>query len=262
MPPDRDHPRITLEKSRTVRRRYQRSNKRFTFTASQIARIEREEERERRAQKLRDKEKKRVQDKKKKAEKEARAREERMKRGLPDLNAPSVPAGQSLLFNFIKRTPSLQPETESEGQASENESRSITIPEGETETGGDSGSETEVATEFEGEDDEDLTLDDENLDTILVALGEANDTTAGIEDMNNHLVVDKAQDEDEFSECSAFYDEDVIKETEAVLEQVAVATVVSTDSFQDDTAILLEEFAPEFDPGASFDEELAHLDAT
>ncbi|KAL4962311.1 alpha/beta fold hydrolase [Aspergillus stella-maris] len=250
MPPDRDHPRITLEKSRTVRRRYQRSNKRFTFTASQIARIEREEERERRAQKLRDKDKKRVQDKKKKAEKEARLREERMKRGLPDPNAPNVPASQPLLFNFIKKTPSLQPDTESEGQASGNETESVTVPEGETETGGDFGSETEFATEFEGEDDDDddSTLGDEDLDTILVALGEAAETTAGIEDEGNHPMVYKSQDEDEFSECSAFYDEDVIKETEAVLEQVAVATVVSTDSFQDDTAILLEEFAPEFDP--------------
>ncbi|KAL4937668.1 hypothetical protein BDV06DRAFT_68261 [Aspergillus oleicola] len=262
MPPDRDTPRITLEKSRTVRRRYQRSNKRFTFTASQIARIEREEERERRAQKLRDKEKKRVQDRKKKAEREARAREERIKRGLPEPNASSVPASQPLLFNFIKRTPSLQPESESQGSG--NESGSVTLPggEGETETGMDSESDTEVATEFEGEDDEDLTLGDEELDTVLVALGEAHEeATDAIENTEYHAM-GKGQDEDEFSECSAFYDEDVIKETEAVLEQVAAATVVSTDSFQDDTAILLEEFAPEFDPGASFDDELAQLDAT
>ncbi|KAL4925614.1 uncharacterized protein BDV17DRAFT_182617 [Aspergillus undulatus] len=249
-----DRPRIVLEKSRTVRRRYQRSNKRFQFTASQIARIEREEERERRAQKLRDKEKKRVQEKKKKAEKEAKAREERMRRGLPDPNAPTVPASQPLLFNFIKKTPSVQPES----QGSE------TLPENETETGIDSVSETEVASES---GDEELGLEDDDLDNMLIALGDADEkATAGVEHTEGPDETVKAEqegkDEDEFSECSAFYDEDVIKETEAVLEQIAVATVVSTDSFHDDTAILLEEFAPEFDPGASFDEELAQLDAT
>ncbi|KAL1981459.1 hypothetical protein VTN96DRAFT_2631 [Rasamsonia emersonii] len=97
-----DPPRRILEKSRTVRRRYQRSNKRFQFTASQIERIEREEERERRAQKLREREKKRIANKKKKAEKEAREREERRRLGLPDPNV-KVPASQPRLLNFLER---------------------------------------------------------------------------------------------------------------------------------------------------------------
>lgn len=239
-----DQPRVILEKSRTVRRRYQRSNQRFQFTASQIARIEREQDRERRAQKLRDKEKRRIQEKKKKAEKEAKAREERIRSGIPDPNAPSVPASQPLLFNFIKKTPSVQPES----QDSKEE---------QVDTDSGSGSDTEVATEFENED---LSLEDEELDCMFMALGEA-EVSADANTEGTGLK-DKGKDDDEFSECSAFYDEDIIKEPANVLEeQVSVTTVLSGDSFQDDTAILLEEFAPEFDPGASFDQELAQLDA-
>ncbi|KAN0069495.1 hypothetical protein V8E54_012510 [Elaphomyces granulatus] len=94
-------PQRILEKSGTVRRRYQRSNKRFEFTASQIERIEREQERERRAQKLREQEKKRKANKKKKEEREAKAREERKRLGLPDPNVSRVPASQPLLSNFF-----------------------------------------------------------------------------------------------------------------------------------------------------------------
>lgn len=243
-----DQPRVILEKSRTVRRRYQRSNQRFQFTASQIARIEREQERERRAQKLRDKEKRRIQEKKKKAEKEAKTREERIRSGIPDPNAASVPASQPLLFNFIKKTPSVQPESQESKEQVDTGSGS----------GSGNGSETEVATEFE---DEDPSLEDEELDCMFIALGEAEvPTDANTEGPGLNV---KGKDEDEFSECSAFYDEDIIKDSGAALEeQVSVATVLSGDSFQDDTAILLEEFAPEFDPGASFDQELAQLDAT
>ncbi|KAL4921041.1 hypothetical protein BDW62DRAFT_198487 [Aspergillus aurantiobrunneus] len=222
-----DRPRVILEKSRTVRRRYQRSNKRFQFTEAQIARIEREEERERRAQKLREKEKRRVEEKKKKA----KVREERMRLGIPDPNAPTVPGSQPLLFNFIKRTPSVQPESQEEQV--------------------NTGSETEVATEFE---DEDKSLEDEELDSMLIALGEAEESTVYVGDVR-----DKGRDEDEFSECSAF--DDVIEETGNDLEKQMPAATVG-DSFQDDTAVLLEQFAPEFDPSASFDQELAQLDAT
>lgn len=242
-----DQPRVILEKSRTVRLRYQRSNQRFQFTASQIARIEREQERERRAQKLRDKEKRRIQEKKKKAEKEAKARDERIRSGIPDPNAPSVPASQPLLFNFIKKTPSVQPESQDSkgGQV-------------DTGSGNGSGSDTEVVTEFENENS---SLEDEELNCMFIALGEAEvSTNANTEGRGPK---DTGKDDDEFSECSAFYDEDIIKESGAALEEpVSVATVLSSDSFQDDTAILLEEFAPEFDPGTSFDQELAQLDAT
>ncbi|RDW57545.1 uncharacterized protein DSM5745_11440 [Aspergillus mulundensis] len=237
-----DRPRVILEKSRTVRRRYQRSNKRFQFTASQIARIEREEERERKAEKLREKEKRRILLKKKKTEKDAKAREERIRRGIPDPNAPAVPASQPLLFNFIKRTPSVQPEGEG--------------PEEQPEIDSESESKTETISEF---DDDDSSFDDEEFDSILVALDEAGQPT--LEDIEGPREKDIEKDDDEFSECSAFYDEDLSKVTDTV-EQVSVATVLSTDSFEDDTAILLEEFVPDFDPGSSFDEELAQLDAT
>ncbi|KAL4808915.1 hypothetical protein BDV18DRAFT_157854 [Aspergillus unguis] len=240
-----DRPRVILEKSRTVRRRYQRSNKRFQFTASQIARIEREEERERRAQKLRDREKKRVQDKKKKAEKEAKAREERIRRGIPDPNAATVPASQPLLFNFIKKTPTptppAQPEPERKSQ----------------ETAVDSGSETEVASEFE----DDISLEDEALDSMLVALDK---TEATLVNDEKPALTETTNDEDEFSDCSAFDDEDIIKNTETTpVDHMFVATaLMSGDSFQDDTAAFLEDFVPEFEPGTSFDQELAQLDAT
>ncbi|KAL2013028.1 hypothetical protein VTN00DRAFT_553 [Thermoascus crustaceus] len=111
-----EQPRRILEKSRTVRRRYQRSNKRFQFTEAQIKQIEREEERERRAQKLREKERKRLANKKKKAEKEAKAREERRRLGLPDPNA-RIPASQQRLSNFfgMKKPPQEQKEEEEPG---------------------------------------------------------------------------------------------------------------------------------------------------
>ncbi|QKX53529.1 uncharacterized protein TRUGW13939_00608 [Talaromyces rugulosus] len=96
-----DQPRRVLEKSRTVRRRYQRSNKRFQFTASQIQKIEREEEREKKAQQLRDREKKKIANKKKKAEKEAQEREERKRLGLPHPNGPKITASQPLMLNFF-----------------------------------------------------------------------------------------------------------------------------------------------------------------
>ncbi|KAL4741300.1 Alpha/Beta hydrolase protein [Aspergillus similis] len=225
-----DRPRVILEKSRTVRRRYQRSNKRFQFTASQIARIEREEEREIQAQKLREREKRRIQLKKKKAEKEAKAREERIRRGIPDPNAPAVPASQPLLFNFIKKTPSVQLESES--------------PEEQPGTDPESHIETETATETE---DDDLSFDDEEFDNILIALDGADHPTP-VEGTDGSSAKDNGKDEDEFSECSAFYDEDLFKATE-IVDQVSVATVLSTDSFEDDTAILLEEFVPDFDLG-------------
>lgn len=106
-----EQPRRILEKSRTVRRRYQRSNKRFQFTEEQIKQIEREEERERRAQKLREKEKKRIANKKKKAEKEAKARRERRRLGLPDPNVKISPSQQRLSSFFgMKKPPQEQKE--------------------------------------------------------------------------------------------------------------------------------------------------------
>lgn len=96
-----DEPRrIVIEKSSTVRRRYQRSNKKFRFTAAELKRIEREEELDRRAKSLRDKERKRLANKKKKDEQER----ERKRLGLPDPNAPKVPSSQPLLSKFLGLT--------------------------------------------------------------------------------------------------------------------------------------------------------------
>lgn len=104
--------RIVIEKSSTVRRRYQRSNKQFRFTAAELKRIEREEELDRRAKGLRDKERKRLANKKKRDDQER----ERKRLGLPDPNAPKVPSSQPLLSNFLglTRRPPPAPEPEPE----------------------------------------------------------------------------------------------------------------------------------------------------
>ncbi|KAL4881162.1 hypothetical protein BJY04DRAFT_190129 [Aspergillus karnatakaensis] len=244
-----DRPKATFEKSRAVRRRYQRSNKRFQFTASQIARIEREEERERRAKKLREKEKQRIKDKKKKVEKEAKAREERLRQGIPDPHAPKIPASQPLLFNFIKKaTPvSAEPEDREEEHA---------------QAGSDSEG-TAQSSDSDEFDNDDMIFEDEALEQVVMALEEdekelpAEDTKAS--DPGARIQYD---DEDEFSDCSAFDDEEAIEATVTIVQaETSVAAELPTSSFQDDTALLLEEFAHEFDPGASFDEELLKLDA-
>ncbi|KAJ5629021.1 hypothetical protein N7490_011249 [Penicillium lividum] len=115
MPPDRppDRPRIILEKSSTVRRRYQRSDKRLRFTAKQIKQMEREELLEKRAKDIREKEKRRLANKKKKTEQDAKAREEARRQGLPDPTAGKIPASQPLLSKFLgfknKNSPSERP---------------------------------------------------------------------------------------------------------------------------------------------------------
>ncbi|KAJ5103291.1 hypothetical protein N7532_003820 [Penicillium argentinense] len=104
-----DEPRrIIIEKSSTVRRRYQRSNKVKKFTAAELKRMEREEELSRRAKAIREKEKKRIANKKKREEQER----ERKRLGLPDPNAAKIPASQPLLSNFLglARKPPLAPE--------------------------------------------------------------------------------------------------------------------------------------------------------
>ncbi|RAL00633.1 uncharacterized protein BO80DRAFT_94021 [Aspergillus ibericus CBS 121593] len=267
--------RIILEKSRTVRRRYQRSNKRFEFTASQIARIDREQEREKRAQQLRDREKKRVANKKKKAEKEARAREERRRLGLPDPNAPCVPSSQPLLFNFIKKK-----ESQGEGE--------------DTEVDGDGdGNGSEGSSELEEIDDaflQSLEVPDPSpVEAFRVyEMTEADSEGYGDEARDESTICDEVRSdrddagneqqetrEDEFSDCSIFYDEELIKETETITapnqiaeteHQPTAATAATTapttyESFQDDTALLLEEFGHEFDTDEEFEQALVELAA-
>ncbi|KAE8340000.1 hypothetical protein BDV24DRAFT_134875 [Aspergillus arachidicola] len=248
--------RVVLEKSRTVRRRYQRSNKRLKFTASQIARIERDEERERKAQKLREKEKKRIANKKKKAEKELKAREERRRLGIPDPNAPTVPSSQPSLFNFLKKGP--QAPAEQESTCDDTELDTIST---EVDTSEDSNSEN-----------------DEPADGESVSLEISIDSVGGATEPKE--VNCGSRDDDEFSDCSIFYDEDVIKKAETVAvsngiiqaepvkkehkDQVVAPVPISLpagESFRDDTAILLEEFADEFDTDEEFEQELLRLDA-
>lgn len=105
-----------------MRRRYQRSNKRFEFTTSQIQRIEREEERDQKAKQLREREKKKLANKKKKLEKEAKEREERRRLGIPDPNTGKIPASQPLLVNFFgagrKKVGEVKEQTEGETEDS------------------------------------------------------------------------------------------------------------------------------------------------
>ncbi|KAE8348732.1 Alpha/Beta hydrolase protein [Aspergillus coremiiformis] len=237
--------RVVLEKSRTVRRRYQRSNKRLKFTASQIARIEREEERERRAQKLREKEKKRIANKKKKAEKEAKAREERRRLGVSDPSAPTVPSSQPSLFNFLKKGPQALAEQQTTFEDTEPDTIST-----EADTCEESGSEN-----------------DELSDAEAVGLATSVGNVDGSTESNE--VKSGENDEDEFSDCSIFYDEDVIREAEtaataqctvrAPQDRPAPISLPAEESFRDDTALLLEEFAWEFDTDEEFEQELARI---
>lgn len=219
--PDEQPRRVIIEKSSTVRRRYQRSNKRFQFTAEQLARIERDQERERHAKQLREKEKKRVANKKKKAEQEARAREERKRRGLPDPNAPKVPSSQPLLSMFLKKpAPTEKPEPERQDQPDPTTT--------ETEENGDGGDTEADSAAGDTEVDSDAFDDlDEEIENEMVDLHDADilrnssfrpasidasrDTPPAVQDDHDHDA-----DGDEFSDCSAFDDEDIMKEADAV----------------------------------------------
>lgn len=210
-----DPPRRILEKSRTVRRRYQRSNKGFQFTASQIERIEREEERERRAQKLREKEKRRIANRKKKAEKEAREREERRRLGLPDPNV-KVPASQPRLLNFLERKKEEQ-QQERQTELSEKESHQQE----------DTEVETEAEDWFDGDGDEDHSQGDAQAGdsngkvSAVITLGQdsrrATPPTMMVTDCDGNV--------NEHSASDSFID--------------------PGESFQDETAILLEDLDPD-----------------
>lgn len=219
-----DEPRrIIIEKSSTVRRRYQRSNKRFKFTASQLRRIEREEELERRAKAIREKEEKRKANKKKKAEKEARDREERKRLGLPDPHVPKIPASQPLLSAFLGANPkkpveeqpvTLQPDP--------------TTTEIENDQGGDTevdsaGGDTEAESDlFDDLDEEiieqgflcaqDAGISKESEIPDAPDMPEALDLTAEILCPLKH-----DRDDDEFSDCSVFDDADIMKKADALV---------------------------------------------
>lgn len=276
--------RVIMEKSRTVRRRYQRSNKRLQFTPSQIARIERDQERERRAKQLQEKEKKRIANKKKKAQKEAQDREERRRQGLPDPNAFRVPSSQPLLSKFLAKpktaSPPVQTESISGKDMPEDADEGVGEGEGETPCEDDTEPDTpgSVATEADPfempESDAEATAED-----LMVVVDSTTD------DLKNHIRnateykdnEDNEDDEDEFSDCSAFYDEDLIRETEiaAIAQEHSdqkvpqevpqtkrpVEKPVLEESFRDDTANFLEEFADDFYADEDFEKELTKLGA-
>lgn len=213
--PDEQPRRITIEKSSTVRRRYQRSNKRFQFSAEELARIERDQERERRAQQLRDKEKKRIANKKRKAEQEALAREERKRTGQPDNPAFKVPSSQPLLSMFLKKPQSTEKlEPECPVQPNPETTTTETIDK-------DDGADTEVdsaAGDTEADSDiyDDLDEEIENELSGLQGSGVQEEPAvrdAGLDTSGETLPT--AQDDDEFSDCSAFDDEDILREAEA-----------------------------------------------
>ncbi|KAJ5514663.1 hypothetical protein N7463_004215 [Penicillium fimorum] len=196
-----DEPRrIILEKSKTVKRRYQRSNQRFQFTASQIARLDREEERENRAKKLREKEKKRIANKKRKAEQEAQAREERKRRGIPDPHAARVPSSQPLLSMFLgagKRQSPATPEPApivTEIESHDNSSGSV---------GGDTEADSDAFDDLDEVLENDLSeLQYGDIPKELEGKDIGTETRASF------------KDEDEFSDCSVFDDEEVMKKAE------------------------------------------------
>lgn len=232
---------IIIEKSSTVRRRYQRSNKRFKFTPEQIAKIEREQKAKKRAKELREKEDRRIENKKRKAEKEAREREERLRLGLPDPNAPKVPSSQPLLANFlakrpapVKNVPAKEPSPEPSPPSSSGPSP-VPSPEPgpnceptDTETVSkptdidncakadieSTAGDTEVDSDFD-DLDEDLEREMSNLPNLQGA-GVLKETNIDMNDAGHDTSKDTLQtmctdrDDDEFSDCSVFDDEGFI----------------------------------------------------
>lgn len=267
--------RVIMEKSRTVRRRYQRNNKRLQFTPSQIARIERDQERERRAKQLQEKEKKRIANKKKKAHKEAQEREERRRQGLPDPNAFRVPSSQPLLSKFLAKpktdSPPIQTESSTGEDGHEDEG------EGETPCEDDTEPDTPGSVETEADPFEMPELGAEaTAEDLMVAI----DSTTDDLKTHTHDTTEyngNEDNEDEFSDCSAFYDEDLIRETEiaaiaqdhsdqkvpqeAPQTKRPVMKPALEESFRDDTADFLEEFAGDFYADEDFEKELTKLDA-
>ncbi|KAJ6131430.1 hypothetical protein N7523_001890 [Penicillium sp. IBT 18751x] len=238
--PDDFPRRIILEKSSTVRRRYQRSNKRFQFTPAQLAKIEREEKAIARAKDLREKEKHRLAKKKQKAEKEAKAREERKRLGLPDPNARKVPSSQPLLLNFFggksparespkEETPKEEPTKEAaapEDSPKEESPKQESLPtdliatttktdehDGEDMETNSAGGDTEIDSDFDDLDEE-MEKEFANLDDLRPL--EESGTHNTNDNYKESLLLAQDDDEDEFSDCSAFDDEEILKEAEAV----------------------------------------------
>lgn len=210
--------RIKGRKSRVDRRQPQRGGR---FTSAQLAWMDRDQERLHRA---REKEKKRIANKKKQAEKEAKEREEKRKQGIPDPHAMPVPSSQPLLSKFLAKPKSAPPL----------ESPSVETPEFEDDgfEGQSDGGDTEVCSvdSYEAEIeafDRRVMVDEERRmigkPPVLIRSTAADLIRSGIfgsTEANGHNKHDEGahngnkDDEDAFSECSAFYDEDFIREAD------------------------------------------------
>lgn len=205
--------RIVLEKSKTVRRRYQRSNQRFRFTASQIERLDREQEREKKAKQLREKEKKRIAAKKRKAEQEARVRDERKRRGISDPNA-RVSSSQPLLSMFLGAG-KVQPAPVAMEDSCDGNTDAGSAA-GDTEVGSESDAFDDLAEDLEGNFSELDELDKlDELDAGIPEIVIKNptpmpETKISTEHPTSEKKINASpEDDDEFSDCSAF-DEDVL----------------------------------------------------
>jgi hypothetical protein len=233
--------RIILEKSRTVKRRYQRSNQRFQFTASQIERLDREQEREKKAKQLREKEKKRIANKKRKAEQEARAREERKRRGLPDPNAARVPSSQPLLSMFLgagKRQSPAVPEPAPEPTTTETESHGVDVNGSNTELGSEGGD-----TEADSDAFDDLDEELENELSLLQDAGVMANTEGPAEPEVDSDAFDDLDEELE-NELAELQDAGVLAEIERPAE-----LEVDSDAFDDLDEELENELAELQDAG-------------
>lgn len=236
---------IIIEKSSTVRRRYQRSNKRFKFTAEQIAKIEREQKANKRAQELREKEDRRIENKKKKAEKDAHDREERLRLGLPDPHAAKVPASQPLLTTFlakhpapVENAPAKEPSPEPspvsspdpspipspQSRANREPTSTVTVT---NKIGIDHGAKEEIdSAAGDTEVDSDIDDLDEELEremSTLQGAGVLNETDLDMHDAGHDTSKDTLQtmctdrDDDEFSDCSVFDDEGFIENAATIV---------------------------------------------
>ncbi len=117
-------PRIKIEKSRTVKRNYQRRQQGFRFSSQQLRQIERNEELKKRADKIKEREKRKKTNKQKKDEKERKAKEERQRLGLPEPGVKLDPDQQRLsqLFGFARKNTVGQDESAQDNSRTEDAS--------------------------------------------------------------------------------------------------------------------------------------------
>ncbi|ODM18932.1 hypothetical protein SI65_05549 [Aspergillus cristatus] len=212
--------RIKGRKSKVDRRQPQRGGR---FTSAQLAWMDRDQERLHRA---REKERRRIANKKRQAEKEAKEREERRKQGIPDPHAMPVPSSQPLLSKFLvkpKTAPPLEspsverPEFgdddfEGRSDSGDTEVCSLDSYEAEIEAFDQRVLADEIAAEREGR---------QWMVELTPALDRIRKHGPTVDGRCNNIEKEeqdgpKDDDEDAFSECSAFYDENFIRKAETV----------------------------------------------